>query len=568
MMKHPTICSVLILGLALLTSLSYSQTTRKFRSDDPLMADPDRLPLPKPEPVDLSQIYDFLENTFAHRPKKGEEITPAENVNTLGEVPDSSWFTNRMGPQLMTLEELVRGPDQVDGPDRSGPWLILGVKSEGVTPGFTIRDVRDDIYFIKFDPLKHPQLTTSTEVIATKFFYAFGYNVPENYLSFIRRQDLVISPDEGHCGLGCQIKRHQHPRAIFVDEEGKERLVTHADIDNIFQKVFQGADGRTPVIASRRLFGTPLGHFKYYGTRSDDPNDIFPHENRRELRGLRVFSAWLNHDDSRSINSLDMYVGEPEKGYVKHHLLDFGSCLGSGSIKVQSRRAGNEYMIEWGSTLKSALTLGIWDRPWRHVKYPEYPAVGRFEGDFFQPHLWRPEYPNPAFERMQMEDAFWAARIVMQFSDKMIRAVVRTGQILDAGAEEYVARTLIKRRDKIVRYYLAQVNPLDDFQLTGVKGASLRLEFENLGLKAGLAAASTYEYQWFRFDNELHSLESLGEVSSSKQPSFAAPDEQAAYLMVRIRTLSPEQPEWKKKVEVFIRNNSQRPTVVGIERES
>ena len=218
------------------------------------------------------------------------------------------------------------------------------------------------------------------------------------------------------------------------DEEGKERPVRESDIDNIFRWAYQESDGTTPVIASRRIPGIPLGHFTFYGTRSDDPNDIFPHQNRRELRGLRVFSAWLNHDDSRSINSLDVYVGEPGEGSVKHYLLDFGSTLGSGSVKPQTRRAGNEYIIEGKPIAKAGLTLGIWDRPWRHVKYPDYPAIGRFEADFFQPQLWKPEYPNPAFERMQLTDAFWATRTVLRFTDEMIRAIVETGQISDPEA--------------------------------------------------------------------------------------------------------------------------------------
>jgi len=212
------------------------------------------------------------------------------------------------------------------------------------------------------------------------------------------------------------------------------------------------------------------------------------------------------------------------------------------------------------------LTLGLWDRPWRHVKYPEYPGIGRFEADFFQPQLWRPEYPNPAFDRMQLEDAFWATRIVMRFTDEMIRAMVGTGQLDDPAASDYLVETLIKRRDKIIRYYLPQMNPLDDFQFTGEPGASLRLEFNNLGLEAGFAVASSYQYQWFRFDNTSQGLEPVTEVRPSEGPSLAIPQDNAAHLMVRINTSSREQPQWRKKVEVFIRNGSQ-PKIVGIERQ-
>ena len=58
-------------------------------------------------------------------------------------------------------------------------------------------------------------------------------------------------------------------------------------------------------VASKGISGKDVGPFKYFGTRPDDPNDIHPHEHRRELRAMRVFGAWLNHDDSRAINTRD-----------------------------------------------------------------------------------------------------------------------------------------------------------------------------------------------------------------------------------------------------------------------
>ena len=68
---------------------------RKFFPDDPMKADLDNLPIEKPGEVELSGIYDVIEHSFGYKP--GENIPRAVNVNTLGEVPDSSWFTNRIG---------------------------------------------------------------------------------------------------------------------------------------------------------------------------------------------------------------------------------------------------------------------------------------------------------------------------------------------------------------------------------------------------------------------------------------------------------------------------------------
>ena len=49
--------------------------------------------------------------------------------------------------------------------------------------------------------------------------------------------------------------------------------------------------------------------------------------------GLSVFAAWLNHQDTRSINSMDTLVTENGIPYLKHYLLDFGSILGSAGVE-------------------------------------------------------------------------------------------------------------------------------------------------------------------------------------------------------------------------------------------
>ena len=189
----------------------------------------------------------------------------------------------------------------------------------------------------------------------------------------------------------------------------------------------------------------------YHGTRPDDPNDIVLHEHRRELRAARVFGAWLNHDDSRGVNSLDMLETRNGRGHIKHYMFDFGSILGSGTVYEQRLRAGNEYIYEPKPGWRTLATLGLYVRPWILINYPDVPpSIGRFEGDAFDPAAWKPEYPNPAFRNMRPDDAFWGAMIVARFDDAAIRAIVEKARYSDPRATEYTT-TLIKRRDKVLR---------------------------------------------------------------------------------------------------------------------
>jgi hypothetical protein len=194
-----------------------------------------------------------------------------------------------------------------------------------------------------------------------------------------------------------------------------------------------------------------------------------PHEHRRELRGYRVFCAWLNHDDSRAINTLDSYVGRPGAGHVRHYLIDFSSTLGSGSdylrrIAPQDPRGGNEYIVDFEPIWRAFYTFGISDRAWRRIPYayPQYAEAGRIESEYFDPATWKPEYPNPAFDRMLADDGFWAAKIVARFTDDAVRAIVSTGDFLSKDAERYLADTVIRRRDKVVDHFFRQLNPPTD----------------------------------------------------------------------------------------------------------
>ena len=75
----------------------------------------------------------------------------ALNVNTVDEVPDSSWFTNRIGRRGMTVEEVVNGPDQLARVSLDG-WVVSGGKGSGVQPGFRMTDPTGQLYQIEVDP--------------------------------------------------------------------------------------------------------------------------------------------------------------------------------------------------------------------------------------------------------------------------------------------------------------------------------------------------------------------------------------------------------------------------------
>ena len=230
-------------------------------------------------------------------------------------------------------------------------------------------------------------------------------------------------------------------------------------------------------------------------------------------------------------------------------------------------RAGNEYILEWAPALKTLATLGLYVRPWITVDYwEEAKSVGRFEADFFDPIAWRPEYPNPAFDNMRPDDAFWAARLVARFCDEAIRAIVAQGALQRAGRR----RAHRDHADQTARQGPAR---LADRRQSGRRAAAQRrgrLTFENAAVTARAASAPTgYVLSWSRFDNA-----TAGKVGDSIETRVTEPEAEAPrqlmdgadYISVAVQTLHPDHPDWRLPVTFTFRRTAGGWHAVGLER--
>ena len=521
---------------------------RKFYRDDPLTREPETQDASKVEEWDINLTADIIMNLFG---KPGEPVTgkPAGNINTIDEVPDSGWFTNRIYARPVSVEEIRKGPNTMDGP-APGRWTVIRGKSAGVAPGFTVRDEKGEVWFLTFDARTNPLAPTSAVAVATRLFWALGYNQIESYLTSVRPENLVV-------GEGVTVRAH-----------GGRRPYTRADVDDVLARSAKSADGSYRTIAGRGVAGKILGGFRYHGTRPDDPNDIVPHEHRRELRALQVFGGWTNLVDMKAGNTLDTMITENGRGVVRHYLQDVGSTFGTGALAARDGDEGYEYLYEGAPTLKRLVSFGFWLSPWQTVDFREHPEIGRFEGRQFEPEQWRPRVPVASLRHVRADDAFWAALRVMAFSDDQIRAAASTGAFTDPEAEKLLSEVLIERRNRIGQVYFARINPLVSFALTD-QGA---LTFENPAVRAQLAKAPAkgYEATCYRFDNNSGKSDALGAAVTAMEGRMQCPGTLPAggdaIVRISIRALEPEHQPWTVPVEVYFRRSGTSWTLIGVER--
>jgi hypothetical protein len=528
--------TVLTLALGSPLLLQASGGRPVFYPDDPITKMPRPSPVKKALYHKLDQPFDFILNSVRWNPRPP---VPAAGINTMGDPPDSGWFTNRHGAHRMTREQLRSGPSEGDPPAR--PFTVVGGKTEGITPGFRIEDSKGRLYFVKVDPPSNPEMATASDVIVSRFLYAIGYNVPENYIVRARLSDMHLSN-----------------QAEITDENGLARKMKWGDVKHIVDAIPHYRDGSFRFMASKKIEGKSIGPFYYESMRADDPNDVIPHENRRDLRGLYVFFAWLNNTDARAGNTYDVIIQEKGVAFIKHYLIDFGSALGSDGDSAKDARLGNEFMIATPhEAWRSILTLGLLPRPWERAHFPNLPAAANFTADVFDPERWKSDYPNPAFLSRQPEDDYWAARQVVAFTDDDIRAIVETGEFSDPRAVEYLTDTLAERRDRIGRQFLDKFLPVDNFRIENGQ-----LRFNDLAAQHEFRPPQDYEIRWFRFDNMTGQRTLISPRPSAHVPDEARRAAAGSYFSAMI--VSPAVA--RKSVIVTVRKTQTGYRIVGCSR--
>lgn len=550
------------IGIVVLASGCGASGVRRFPLASVLWEDPDaRSFTPAPEGFYSSYMWDGADNAF-FRPVSEfftfEPPSEAINVNALDEVPDSSWFQNRIGRVPMSPEETAAGAcgASLEMPE---PWTIVGGKRDGANPGFTIEDANGVRYLLKTEGTLQPWRPGAADAIGAAIWHAAGYWVPCNAVVHFDPQSLIRDPD-----------------AMIVRSNGRKEPLTDAHIQAVLAQALELPDGRYRASVSRFVEGRPISPWRYEGVDPQDPNDVIPHQHRRELRGMYVLSAWTDHIDSRQENTLAAWIstGDAGQGYVRHYLIDFGDCFGVIHPWDQLvRRFGHSGYLDFGHILIDFLTLDVIPRPWFEARYgPAGSTLGYYDVFRFVPDRWRPGYPNPAFDRHTERDAAWMARIIARFSDAHIHALVERGKLPEHVASE-LARILIGRRDRILERYLTRLSPLAWPELRESGSGAAELCLEDLAIAGGIRERRSRAYSATAYVGDALESSELPRMRRAEGawvcvelPRVEATEDEPEYLIVDVVAQTPgRETTGPARVHLYALGRD-RMQIVGLER--
>ena len=328
-------------------------------------------------------------------------------------------------------------------------------KGEGSTDGFRVVVAGHGKYLFKADDADTPEHASAAETLGARVYYAAGYYTSCEQVVYFRRSTLKLTP-------GLKWKHN------FGDEED----FGPAELEKVLGHCAKKGDF-IRMQASAWLSGQNLGGYQYEGTRGDDPNDVIPHEDRRELRGKRLLNAWLDRFDDRRGNTLDLWIadrpGPPDTspGHVIHYQMDTSEALGSEwAWEPISRRLGYSYVVDWRDVTVDLLTAGARLETWDTVrKTPGKETFAYFNVADFVPETWKNEYPVAAFSRMTERDGAWMARILAHFDRGTVEVLSHTARFSDPSDTDYLAKVLEGRLHKILERYLTVLSPLADVHM-------------------------------------------------------------------------------------------------------
>lgn len=484
-------------------------------------------------------------------------ILPAADVNSRDEVPCSTWFCPKNHLRPMSPEAVAAGP-AADPPVL--PLTVRAGKSSGAQPGFEATDARGRRYLVKFDPPGRVGMATAAEAVASRLFHAAGYYVPGTSVIELAETDLVLAPDARYRAHGFE-----------------EKPLTPALLHELLSGVGRSRAGRLRAVAVEWLEGDILGNFGFAGRRKDDPNDRIPHENRRSLRATRLLYAWLDVADAGPSNTLDVYVKENGRRFVRHYIIDFGAALGSSTTEVKHPPEAREHKLALGRMAAALFSLGMWERKWQRERAAwdravhGHPSLGWYPAEGWEPDDYQTSGLVAAHAYLRPEDAYWGAKVITSFTDDQLRAAVAAGRLPEPDARALLS-TLKRRRDAIGRAYLLGVTALEDPEVT--RDATM-LCFRDLAVERGFAAPSHVVYEVEVADDHGQRFGSgrfraAGARSCVPLGSLGAPapDGVVPYWVVRVRARVQGRPTVPALVHLRHRDGERRFVVVGWERRT
>jgi len=316
----------------------------------------------------------------------------ADDMMESGVIPDSAFFFNT--DLSAVTPGMLREQDEVVRP--RGKITITRTKQEGQSKGFYGTDERGVEYIIIVDPPGMEEQVTAAEVVGSTLMRMDGYNVARSAI-------------------------------VRIEGTGNHEF-----------------DGRRGV--ATKLVEGYKGHWTYRAFK-----------NRREMRATMIFGAWIHNTDWVDHNTGISLVTVDGVPLTRYYVFDFGGSLGSWNIRIKEPRDGWEHYVSfhefffWPVTRPLELA-GLIHKPYGAYGAQYSEAVGYFDSNF-RPDRYRPNYPNMAWEEMTREDALWAAGLIARYTPEQIRTAVDLARYTRAEDADYVYKTLLARRQKILDYY-------------------------------------------------------------------------------------------------------------------
>ena len=316
----------------------------------------------------------------------------ASDLTANGGIPDSAFFFNT---DLRAITPgILREQDEAIRP--RGKITITRKKQEGQSKGFYGMDSRGVEYIIIVDPPGMEEQVTSAEVIGSTLMRMAGYNVAGS------------------------------------------AIVT---IEGTANPEFDGRRG----VATKLVKGYK-GHWTYRAF-----------EDRREMRAGMVFAAWIHNTDWLDHNTGISVIEVDGIPLTRYYVFDFGGSLGSWNIRTKEPRDGWEHYVSFHEfflwPIARPLELaGLVRKPYAASGAQYSEAVGYFDSNF-RPDRYRPNYPNMAWAEMTAEDGRWAAGVIAGYSEEQIRTAVDLARYTRAEDADYVYKTLLARRQRILDHY-------------------------------------------------------------------------------------------------------------------